>query len=521
MAAPSYTSDLTSNVIYEDSENFSTVGGGRVTDAETDDYIQGSNCWSHDPFSSGTEGGVHDTVSGESIAADDAVFIWMKCDVAATIATHAAGGMAALIGNSTSNLKVYYVRGSDDYQYGGWICVPIDPTITPSTNIGSPSGTWDHFGVQWYVPGSGASKGYPMKIDAMRHGRQIEVTAGDSGTPATWSDLAAYDATSTRQWGICQPNDAGVELQGIVYWGTASTAAYFDDSSGETVVLIDTEWTSTDFTKIIIEHADSVYNMDGITIKALGTNNPGQFIYNNASTTSALKNNTFDSIGITTLRAGVTATDNKWKQAGAVTQNAATITGCIFDKASGAVSLDADDIDSVTECIFNSDGSNHAVDLGTFGANDSVSWSNYLVDYASSDGSTGNEAITVDVGTGVTLTINVSAGYDVPSVRNTNGSPGTVTKVSSVSLTISGLPANTEVTIVKTSDRSELHHTENSSGNVVYAYGAAEVGLEVDILIHHIDYDPNIGNYFDYILPSADTPILVNLISDETYYNPT
>ena len=105
MAAPTYATDL--NDIYLDTDNFSTVGGGRVTAAETDDFIQGSNCWSHDPFSTGTEGGVYDTVTGETITADDAVYIWMKCDVAATLGTHAAGGMSALIGNATTALKVY------------------------------------------------------------------------------------------------------------------------------------------------------------------------------------------------------------------------------------------------------------------------------------------------------------------------------------------------------------------------------------------------------------------------------
>jgi len=56
MAVPAYITDL--NDIYIDAENFSVVGGGRVTDVETDDFIQGNNCWSHDPFSSGIEGGM-------------------------------------------------------------------------------------------------------------------------------------------------------------------------------------------------------------------------------------------------------------------------------------------------------------------------------------------------------------------------------------------------------------------------------------------------------------------------------
>jgi hypothetical protein len=522
MAVPSYITDLTD--IYLDTDNFTVVGGGRVTAAETDDFIQGNNCWSHDPFSSGTEGGVYDTVTAETITADDAVFIWMKCDVAATIAAHASGGMAALIGDAATALKVYYVRGSDDYQYGGWICVPVDPTITPSANIGSPSGVWDHFGVQWYVPSTGASKGYPMKIDAMRHGRQIEVTAGEVANPATWTALAAHDATSTRQWGICQPNAAGVELQGIIYWGTATTACHFDDSSGETTLLIDTEWTSTDFTKIIIDHASTVFNMDGRTIKALGTNNPGQLIFNNASTVSALKNNNFDSIGITTLRAGVTSTSNKWKAAGTVTQNGATLTTCTFDKPSGTVGLLVDDLDLVDGCVFNSGGTGHAVDLGTYAADDSIGWGNTDSGYALQAGTAGNRTILCNVPSGVTLTINVGTGASTPTYYNEAGSPGTVTVVSSFDHVLTGLELGTEVTYVTADTNTELFHVESASVSdgdgkykTTYQHGG---GASVDILIMHNSYKPEISNIYGITLPSSDTSVKVQMFLDENYIAP-
>jgi len=86
---------------------------------------------------------------------------------------------------------------------------------------------------------------------------------------------------------------------------------------------------------------------------------------------------------------------------------------------------------------------------------------------------------------------------------------------------LTGLPSNTEVTIVKTSDRSELFHVENSSGSVEYGFDAALSGTEVDVLIHHIDYDPNIGSLYDYDLPSENTSVPITLITDYTYNNPT
>ncbi len=369
MAAPTYATDL--NDIYLDSGNFSTVGGGRVTDVETDDFIQGSNCWSHDPFSSGIEGGVHDTVSAETITADDAVYIWTKCDVAATLATHAAGGIQALIGNSATALKCYYVRGSDDYAYGGWVCIPVDPTLTPSTNIGSPSGTWDHFGVRWNVPGSGASKGYPMKIDAMRHGRNLEITAGDSGTPATWDATAIYDAATTRQWGICQPTDTGAAIQGLVYWGTAATAVYSRDSN-RTIVINDTEFTTTDFTQILFAHASNDVEWDNVGLNALGTSNRG-IIDITADGAVTWTNSVFQGIDVTTMLAGSTFDGSKWISCNEVDSGGGSLLGAQILTPTVAVdsygllwNAATDPDGSLDEMIFSKGtNSHHAIEFGT------------------------------------------------------------------------------------------------------------------------------------------------------------
>ena len=109
---------------------------------------------------------------------------------------------------------------------------------------------------------------------------------------------------------------------------------------------------------------------------------------------------------------------------------------------------------------------------------------------------------------------------DGSNANSYNSGGDIVNFISPTVFTLTGLPANTEVTIVKTSDRSELYHVENSSGDVVYNYGATEQGLDVDVLIHHINYDPNIGSLYDYVLPSIDTSLPITLVNDETYYNP-
>lgn len=324
MAAPSYATDLVD--IYTDTDNFSLVGGGRVTAAETDDYIQGSNCWSHDPFSSSIEGGVYDTVTAPTIASGSVVLIWTKCDVVATLATHANGGVQGLMGNSATALKCYYLYGSDDAQDGKWLCIPIDPTKTPSTNIGTPSGTLDHFGIRWNVPSTGASKGYPMKIDAIRHGKTIEITAGDGTTPATWTATAIYDFTTARRWGLVHVTNSGAAIQGNVYWGTAATAVYSREAN-KTIEIINTEWTDTDFTQIIFAHASNDVVWDNISIKALGTSNRG-IIDVTANGAITWTNSVFEGIDITNLLASSTFDGSKWLSTNEVTAGGASLLGC-------------------------------------------------------------------------------------------------------------------------------------------------------------------------------------------------
>lgn len=311
MATPAYATDLTSGVIIEEMPNttgwtlISSGGGGASsqTAPETDDYIQGANCTSRNPWSSSIRGMVYN--SSQSITAGKAVYVWWKGDVAQTLAAEASGGVQILIGNLSTALKCFYVAGSDTYLLGGWRCAVIDPTTTPSTNLGSPDGTTSYFGARWNIPSSGPSKGYPFKIDAMRWGSYVTITAGEAADPATWAKLATYDATTSRRWGIATPTDTGAQVQGIINWGSAGTAVYSRDTS-RAIVLLDTKgFTSTSFTQIVIQNASTDLEWDNISILALGTLNRGLIsILNNAK--AWLTNCTFT--GLNTITDGGTST---------------------------------------------------------------------------------------------------------------------------------------------------------------------------------------------------------------------
>lgn len=522
MAVPAYATDLTD--IYLDTDNFTTVGGGRVTAAETDDYIQGNNCWSHDPFSSGIEGGVYDTVTAETIATGDAVFIWTKCDVAATLATHAAGGVQALIGDAPTALKCFYVRGSDDYAYGGWQCIPVDPTKTASTNIGTPSGVWDHFGVRWNVPGTGAAKGYPMKIDAMRHGKTLEITAGEVANPASWSATATYDSTTTRQWGLCQPTATGAEIQGNIFWGTAAALVYSRDSN-KTITIIDTEWVDTDFTQIIFAHASNDVVWDNVGLIALGTNNRG-IIDVTANGTVTWTNSVFQGIDVTNLLTNSTFDGTKWLNTNAVTPAGASMLNCqiitptVVANTSGLIWNVATDPSGKLDGMEFSKGTNahHAIEFGTtspltmtlvgmdftgFSASNNVNDSCFHVKRTS--------------GT-VTINLNGCTTDAAGSVFSYRSDGATVVVASSYLLTLTDIPTGVQVTIVNSSTRTELQHTVSTGADITYAHSGGET---VDILLMSNAYDPNASDIYNLTLPNNDSSIKFQMTDDPNYDNPS
>jgi hypothetical protein len=436
MAVPAYATDLTD--IYTDTDGFTAVGGGRITASETDDYIQGNNCWSHDPFSSNIEGGIYGP-SSQTIAASDAVYIWTKCDVAATLATHAAGGIQLLVGSSATVYDCFYALGSDDYQYGGWKCIPVDPTLTPSTSVGTPTGT-SYFGVRWNVPSTGASKGYPMKIDAIRQGRTIEITAGEVANPATWDATAIYDSTTTRQWGICQPTNSGAEIQGLVYWGTAAASVYSRDSN-RTITVIDTEWTSTDFTQVLFAHASNDVVWDNVGLLALGTNNRG-IIDVTANGTITWTNSVFQGIDITNMLSNSTFDGSKWlgtnevDSGGGSLLNAKILTPTVAIDSYGLLWNVAADPDGSLDGMEFSKGANahHAIEFG-LSAPLSITLRN--CNFSGFNATTGQNDSTFNVlRTTGTVTINIVGG---------SGSVGYKTAGATVNIVLN--PVTTSVTV--------------------------------------------------------------------------
>src|SRR3989344_4938348 len=426
MAAPSYTEDLTDITLAESITNWSALGGGASGLGTGADFsMEGTLCVDKQ-VTAAEKGQVFNFGSGITPGTNTHFYVWVFLATPGLANTLALRGLGIVLGTATTAYNTFHVEGSDTYGAEGRVgkCYPIRYVTTSNgsppyrTLTGAPGADPQYFGATANI--TAAVKSSNLGVDAIRYGTGAYITAGEVADPATFSGFATLNDTSTNRWGILSEIGGAFELQGRFVVGQDNTGtpalAYFSDSN-KLITIVDTVHSLTDFSQIIVDHASTVFNLTDITVLALGTNNPGRLVFNNASTTSALTGCTFDKIGISTLRAGVTATNCTWRQTGQITTNGATLTGCTISNntASSAVLASSPaNAALISATDFTSDGTGHAIEI-TGTAADFTLTDNTYTGYAVSDGSTGNEAVYVNIATG-SLNLTVSGG-STPSVR--------------------------------------------------------------------------------------------------------
>jgi len=201
-------------------------------------------------------------------------------------------------------------------------------------------------------------------------------------------------------------------------------------NSNKNIFIQDTRKVYAAFNKIEISNASSRVDWTGINFICLSpstTASKGDFeVIDNADVN--ISGCTFTDMNTFIFQSNSTIDDTTFRRCALITAGSASFNGCLITNSTSTVSVSATALSLFTDCTFVSDGGNHAIDLGTIAASTSMNWNNYLTNYATSDGSSGNEAIKVSVASGQTLTINVGTGYATPSVYKTGS--GSVSVVS-------------------------------------------------------------------------------------------
>lgn len=533
MAVPNYTTDLTTLAI--GSITVDTGIWDESTDAAWDDagamvddgnlYYNGTACVSAQFTKDGVGTIMYEHGSTFTVPTDGAVLVWHLWAAPPALATETNGGVRILVGNSLGDFHGWNASGNDSAPApkGGWYQYAVDPSQAHDYLVGTVASPYDTVGMA--VSATAQARGNPNACNAIRHGRcAAQYTVGDLSTPATFAGFAALDNASSAKWGLLQDVEGGYKQQGLQSFGLSATAVYFKDANVN-ITIENTKNTSVNFNRYEVHNASSTLDWTAISISSLGTNSKGQFeVIDNATVNKSAC--TFTDMSTFKYLSNSTVTSSIYRRCETITQSGSTFDGCLITNCVSTVSILADNLSLITGCTFESDGSNHAVNLGTISTDTSVTWANNVSSYASSNGSTGNEVILVNVASGITLTINVTSGYTSPTYYNTG--TGTVTIVSSVTLTVGGVRSSSDIFIYKTSDKTLLASADPVSvtdgspiGGVQYykldyAYDTALSGTSVQVKVFNLDY---INERIDYILTSGTAKINIQQRYDRNYQN--
>lgn len=469
--------------------------------ASGEQFIQGTDCYS---VNTGKNNGleislVYDYGSNYTFGTGDVVFAWFYYAFGTNLETYANSGWRFGIGSSVSAWDWFRIGGSDygAHKYGGWFNFAIDPTATQTGTIGGGNGgNYRYFGNVPYTINE-VTKGDPAAVDAIRVGRgEISVT----GSGGSFSELAEYNdynaggtppgTSSTSKdsgrhvLGLFQAAGGSYLWKGLMSLGLSATSVTFSDSN-ETIVIDDCPHTYAAFNKVEINNASSTVTLTNISFISTATtaNGVGYFECVDNATVN-LTSCSFNDLGNFTFLSNTTC-NSTFNGCGTVTAGGADLSGSTFNSSTSASSVvwntTGDTDGELDNCSFISDGSNHAIEWTSFPAdNDTTLRGIDFSGYASSDGSTGNEALYVNIGTG-TFTIyavgcsgNVyvrTAGATVTVVSDPVTVKGVALLATGAALTgctamlmanseeTSGLPYNDTVTITNSGTTATVTHT--------------------------------------------------------------
>lgn len=457
MAAPSYTHDLTDWIADADtaawSELTGAAGGALPDEADTESALQGTNTVSQSTASATIACGMGRVLGTPvTFTSGQVALVWHGHGVATALDLYANNGLqVAFIGATIADWKGYAVGGSDTppFPYGKWVNNPVDPSLTAQTSNGTPpTGGTNIYGIGSIVELTQAvAKGQPHVCDMIRYGRaEARFKDGDLANGyATFSGFATLNDATSARWGLIQAVQGGYQWKGLMTLGYTAAVDFRD--SNLTVFVQDCRKVASTFNKIEIRQALSRVDWTGISIVCVSpatTASKGSLaVIDNADVNFDFC--TFTDMDTFTFLANSTVLNTIFRRCAQVAVAGGTFTGCTFDRstvASAVLAATPANAALISNSDFISDGTGHAIEITGTAANFTLT-NNTYTSYAASNGSTGNEAIFVNIASGTPIVISITGG-DTPTIR-TAGVAVTVQNAVTVKVTVKD--ANTLVAI--------------------------------------------------------------------------
>lgn len=429
MAAPSYTTDLVDWIIDSDTtawgELTNAIAGGAPDEADTESALQGTNTVSQSTNTTGLCSMARVLGSPVTFSSGQVALVWHGHGVATALQTYANNGLrVAFVGSTLGDWKSYTVAGSNvaPFPYGKWVNSAVDPTLTAdATNGTPPTGGTSIYGIGSMCQQTAViAKGQPHVCDIIRYGRaEARINGGDLANGyATFAGFAAQNDTSTNRWGLLQATSGGYLWKGLLTLGYTSAVDFRD--SNVNLFVQDCRKVSSTFNKVEIRQASSRVDWTGVSIAntspSTNASRGSLEVIDNADVN--FETCSFTDMGTFGFLSNSTVNGTTFRRCNLITTGGATMSGCTFDKTNDAakavIASSPANAALISNSTFISGGTKHGLEIGGTAANitlNNLTWSGY----AASDGSTGNEAIYVNIATG-SMNLTISGGT-TPSVR--------------------------------------------------------------------------------------------------------
>lgn len=420
------------------------------------------------------------SIGGTRDLSDSTVYVLVKDNL---VETFANGGLQIGLGDATPDRIGYDVGGNDAVGLSlspFYNCYKLDVSVIVATpgSFATYQGSEANL-VQTAIVGVGVGTLHLAKavgnvpnifIDRMTFiangSYALRINGGTVGTPETMADVAGDDVTNGwgmvnnplgSQYGFFAPTEWGEPTANAAAYFTASNEQWFwigDNSGGHAVG-------ATHFPFRVVGNATDTISfvLDNVVIVNTGTRAQFDLSDTNVNTLQ-LSSVTFTDLGTITLQPqdinDKFLSNCIFNNCDKVLVSSMDIDDCTFNgsnDADGAILLtEVADTTSgtMTNLVFNSDGTGHAVHIRPTGAGPfEFDFDNWTFDgYASDAGTATDRAVYIDpVTSSANITINILNGGDTPSIREAAGYTGTVTINNAVTLKVEGVAQGSSIII--------------------------------------------------------------------------
>lgn len=406
-------------------------------------------------------------------------------------------GMRSGATNGT-NYKIWQVHGIDAPYYGVAV-VPI--IINPAnTDTRATAGTLSNSDVRQYgfwTSGSGALTGQTIIGPLWKMGTTT-IAGGTSTEPISVPGIAFAAGKGKCRWSAVQQGASQLLCLQAVQFGNGGTNPIYLDLDSTAIEFP----SKRDLTKKLVNYNGpdnqigfTYYAGASDTIKHRASVVSSSSKYHWRIHASSSSSATYDFNGLSIIGAGdvqlrdvTTFTGMSFTTCPTITTNGADLTECTFLNSTVLVSSPANAANITDSSFTKTTGTSHGIEI-TGTAADMTLTGVTFTGYAGTNGSSGNEAIYVNIASG-SMTISIAGGGSTPSIRTAGA---TVTVQNAVTVTVTAKDADTAaavqsarallyastgttVTITRSGSTATVTHTGHgkSTNDKVVISGAAQ-----------------------------------------------